>query len=87
MFPNIVVLRAHGLEWACIGQELGQVVVVPECATVLLTNSDGFDPAWKGTDAFVELQRIFLQSRGATDCSEQGRTHRLPRETNYVLRA
>jgi predicted ATPase len=38
-----------------------QVVVVPECATVLLTNSDGFDPAWKGTDAFVELQRIFLQ--------------------------
>jgi len=38
-----------------------RVVVVPENATALLSNSDGFDPSWKGTSKVAELQRIFLQ--------------------------
>lgn len=37
-----------------------QVLTVPEMATHLLTNSDGFQPEWVGTDAQVRMQRIFV---------------------------
>jgi hypothetical protein len=37
-----------------------QVLTVPENATHFLTNSDGFQPEWAGTDSQVRMQRIFL---------------------------
>jgi len=37
-----------------------QVLTVPENATHLLANSDGFQPEWAGKQAQIEMQRIFL---------------------------
>lgn len=37
-----------------------QVLTVPEMATHLLTNCDGFQPEWVGTEAQVRMQRIFV---------------------------
>eukprot|EP00929_Paragymnodinium_shiwhaense_P089987 TRINITY_DN5021_c0_g1_i1.p1 TRINITY_DN5021_c0_g1~~TRINITY_DN5021_c0_g1_i1.p1 ORF type:complete len:493 (+),score=123.44 TRINITY_DN5021_c0_g1_i1:67-1545(+) len=37
-----------------------QVLTVPENATHLLANSDGFQPEWAGTQSQVDMQRIFL---------------------------
>jgi hypothetical protein len=38
-----------------------QVLTVPENATQLLANSDGFQPEWAGTFSQVCMQRIFLE--------------------------
>ena len=38
-----------------------QVLTVPENATHLMSNSEGFQPYWAGTDQQVEMQRIFME--------------------------
>lgn len=38
-----------------------QVLTVPENATHFLTNSEGFQPEWAGTDSQVAMQRIFME--------------------------
>jgi hypothetical protein len=44
-----------------------QVLTVPENATHFLANSDGFQPEWAGTDAQVQMQRIFLEYQVAQE--------------------
>lgn len=38
-----------------------QVLVVPETATPLFSNSGGYDPAWHGTKKHVDLQKILTR--------------------------
>ncbi len=38
-----------------------QVLTVPENATHLLSNSEGFQPYWAGTDQQIAMQRIFME--------------------------
>eukprot|EP00928_Gymnodinium_smaydae_P012151 TRINITY_DN14418_c0_g2_i1.p1 TRINITY_DN14418_c0_g2~~TRINITY_DN14418_c0_g2_i1.p1 ORF type:complete len:457 (+),score=105.03 TRINITY_DN14418_c0_g2_i1:69-1439(+) len=37
-----------------------QVLTIPEMATHLLVNSDGFQPEWVGTEKQVQIQRLFI---------------------------
>lgn len=46
-----------------------QVVTIPEMATHLLINSDGFQPEWAGTEAQVQVQRLFVDFQMAQEAA------------------